>query len=597
MTQQLRYKILSKRFPNPLYKLHFVIQEYQLTGHYLQVELEVESSQNETVFCLPVWSPGSYMVRDYSRHIHKLEAFTFGKNGKNLEISQIGLDSWKIQNEGKSFHLRYVVYGYDYSVRSNYFTTEFCILHPPALFLYPKDQVVSEITLEISNDLPFDFCHSGLNGKGKKRFSKNLDEFLDTPILLSNREEISFQSGGCDHEIVFEGELPKSIQKTLISDLQKITAEQIRCMGVSPNTRYLFILILSEGAYGGLEHLNSSVNMYDPLKAVSKDGYLKLLELLSHEYFHLWNVKRIRPIALGPFDYQKPSLTKELWIAEGITSFYDAYFLVKTKHLNPESYLVKVMEDLQSLEKSEGESWMSLEDSSFTAWTKFYNRPNDPNANNTGISYYVKGGILALAMNLHLLSETSGKHSLLDVMNEVYQSFHIGKNRGFTKIEFFEAAKKRTGIDLKLEFGDYLDKPVSIPIEKYLHKIGVKRLDSNPGIELGFGTRDERGYLFINKIDWKFLDTSVDLSLGDEWIALNGIRIHSGNRKDLLKQCKAGEKIELLISRRGKILKRKMKLSKRFQTSQLKLEDHLSEEQTKLRNLFFGLDKSSSSKS
>lgn len=155
-----------------MYKLHFVIQEYQLTGHYLQVELEVESSQNETVFCLPVWSPGSYMVRDYSRHIHKLETFTLGKNGKNLEISQIGLDSWKIRSEGKPFRLRYVVYGYDYSVRSNYFTTEFCILHPPALFLYPKDQVVSEITLEISNDLPFEFCHSGLNGKGKKRFLK-----------------------------------------------------------------------------------------------------------------------------------------------------------------------------------------------------------------------------------------------------------------------------------------------------------------------------------------------------------------------------------------------------------------------------------------
>ncbi|TGL69707.1 M61 family metallopeptidase [Leptospira kmetyi] len=570
-------------------KLKFLVQEYQLTGHYLQVELEIASAQKETILSLPVWSPGSYMVRDYSRHVHKMEAFVSGKNGKSLEVVPIGLDSWSVKSEGESFRIRYVVYGYDYSVRSNYFTTEFCLLHPPALFLYPRDLEVSEITLEISNALPFEFCHSGLAGKGKKRGSTDLDEFLDAPILLSNRAAIPFRSGECDHEIVLEGELSKSVQKTLIADLQKITEEQIRAFGESPNARYLFVLILSEGAYGGLEHLNSSVNMYDPLKALSKDGYLKLLELLSHEYFHLWNVKRIRPIALGPFDYQKPSLTKELWIAEGITSFYDAYFLVRTKHLSAESYLAKVMEDLQSLEKSEGESWMSLEDSSFTAWTKFYNRPNDPNANNTGVSYYVKGGILALAMDLYLLSETSGKFSLLDVMNEVYQTFFVGKKRGFTKIEFFEAAKKRTGVDLKLEFGDYLDKPVVIPIERYFHKIGVKRLDSSPGVELGFTTREERGNLILSKVDWKVLDPSVDLSQGDEWIALNGSRIHSGNRKDLLKQFKAGDKVELLIARRGKILKRKLKLSKRFQSSQFKFEEHPSEDQVRLRNLFFGL--------
>ncbi|MBE8401550.1 M61 family metallopeptidase [Leptospira borgpetersenii] len=570
-------------------KLHFSIQEYQLTGHYLQVELEIMSPRKEITLSLPVWSPGSYMVRDYSRHIHKLEVSALGKNRKRPEVSQIDLDSWSVLCEGTPFLIRYVVYGYDYSVRSNYFTTEFCLLHPPALFLYPKDEKVSEITLEISNSLPFEFCHSGLDGKGKKRFSKNLDEFLDAPILLSNRAAIPFHAGECVHEIVLEGELSKSVQKTLIPDLQKITEEQIRSFAGSPNNRYLFILILSEGAYGGLEHLNSSVNMYDPLKAISKDGYLKLLELLSHEYFHLWNVKRIRPITLGPFDYQKPNLTRELWIAEGITSFYDAYFLVKTKHLNAELYLAKVMEDLLSLEKSEGESWMSLEDSSFTAWTKFYNRPNDPNANNTGVSYYVKGSILALAMNLHLLSESSGDHSLLDVMNEVYQTFHLGKNRGFTKIEFFEAAKKRTGIDLKSEFGDYLDKPIPIPIEKYFHKIGVRRSDSNPEVELGFGTREDKGNLIIHKIDWKFLDPSVDLSQGDEWIALNGTRIHSGNRKNLLKQFRAGEKVELLISRKGKILKRKMKLSKRFQTSQFKFEEQISEKQKRLRNLFFGI--------
>ncbi|MBE8431903.1 M61 family peptidase, partial [Leptospira interrogans serovar Pomona] len=274
---------------------------------------------------------------------------------------------------------------------------------------------------------------------------------------------------------------------------------------------------------------------------------------------------------------------------EGITSFYDAYFLVKTKHLNAELYLAKVMEDLLSLEKSEGESWMSLEDSSFTAWTKFYNRPNDPNANNTGVSYYVKGSILALAMNLHLLSESSGDHSLLDVMNEVYQTFHLGKNRGFTKIEFFEAAKKRTGIDLKSEFGDYLDKPIPIPIEKYFHKIGVRRSDSNPEVELGFGTREDKGNLIIHKIDWKFLERSMNLRQGDQWITLDGTRIQDGDQKNLLKIVSTSEEVERVISRKGKILKRKMKLSKRFQTSQFKFEEQISEKQKRLRNLFFGI--------
>lgn len=566
--------------------VRFVLDPYKPHQHYIRVEMEVRPTKQETLVCIPNWSPGSYKIRDYSKSIHQVSLIQ-PKPGWTLE--QIDLDTWKVHSKGETFRISYLVFGFEHTVRTNYFTSEFILLHPPATFLYPKDQRTGEIEISWKNLGGFHYCHTGLEKKDSSKNTwkaRNLDELFDSPILLTDEKALSFDTEGCKFDLVVLGEVGSSDKKKIAMDLEKIVSTQIRTMGGTENAYYLFVLDMTENLYGGLEHLNSSINQFDPYGFTNPENYRTLMELLSHEYFHHWNVKRIRPIALGPFDYQKPNLTKELWIAEGITSFFDAYFLLICEIYSPQQYLNKIWKDILELEESEGESWMSLEDSSFTAWTKYYNRPQDPNFSNTGISYYTKGAILALSMDLFLLSESKGEKSLVDVMKALYKNFHQEKKRGFTKTEFFQAAKKATGFDLKLEFEKYLSEPQRIPVEKYLHKIGVRRTNSSPKSDPGFRVKEEKGRLLVNKVLLNKNIRDSDINVGDEWISIDNRRVLPGNFKDLLNSYPVGGKAELLLARRGAIVKRKIKFDKTPSQNELWLDEKADKNEIFLREKF-----------
>ncbi|TGK03919.1 M61 family peptidase [Leptospira semungkisensis] len=571
--------------------LKYFLDTYKPHQHLLRVEMEVHPDKQETLLCIPNWSPGSYKIRDYSKSIHKLD-FISPKSGWTLE--QIDLDTWKINSKGETFKISYLVYGYEHTVRTNYFTSEFILVHPPATFLYPKDKLDLEVEISWKTLSPFRYCHTGLKKKeGSKNVYKanNLDEFFDSPILLSNEKELSFSVQGCDFDLVILGDISAPDKKKIAKDLTLIMETQIPNMGGTENSYYLFILDMSENLYGGLEHLNCSINQYDPNGFSSPENYRILMELLSHEYFHHWNVKRIRPIALGPFDYQKPNLTKELWIAEGITSFFDAYFLLLCELYSPQQYLNKIWKDILELEESSGESWMSLEDSSFTAWTKYYNRPFDPNFSNTGISYYTKGAVLSLGMHLFILSETKGKKSLLDVMQALNKQYHQEKKRGFTKSEFFQTAKKATGLDLKLEFDPYISEPKRIPIEKYLHLAGIERTPSKPKAEPGFRVKEERGRLIISKILLGKSIRDVDINVGDEWISIDNRRVLSGTYKEILNNYQPKRKAEILLSRRGQILKRRIQFDSSASNCELWIDEKAKSQALETREKFFNLNK------
>ncbi len=573
----------------------FQLDPYKPHQHYLKVEMEVHPSKQETLLFIPTWSPGSYKIRDYSKSIHQVK-FVQTKPGWTLE--QIDLDTWKVFSRGETFKISYLVHGFEHTVRTNFFTTDLILVHPPATFLYPKDQLAKAVEVSWKNFGPFEFCYTGLPKKESSKSTwkaENFDELYDSPILLTNEKAVPFSSEGCTFDLVVLGEIGITDRKKIAKDLNQIVTTQITTMGGTENSYYLFVLDMTENLYGGLEHLNSSINQFDPSGFANPDNYRTLLELLSHEYFHHWNVKRIRPIVLGPFDYQKPNLTKELWIAEGITSFFDAYFLLLCELYSPQQYLNKVWKDILELEESEGESWMSLEESSFTAWTKYYNRPQDPNFMNTGISYYTKGAVLAIAIHLFLLAETKGKKSLTDIMKALYQQFHKDKRRGFTKPEFYQTAKKSTGIDLKLEFEPYLSEAKQVPIDKYLKLIGVKRTTSTPKNDPGFRVKEERGRLIISKI---FLSKSIkdtDINVGDEWISIDNRRVLPGNFKEILNSFPIGKNAELLLSRRGKVFKRKIKFDKSPSQNEFWMDEKASPNAIFLREKFLFLNKETGS--
>ena len=356
-------------------------------------------------------------------------------------------------------------------------------------------------------------------------------------------------------------------------------------MGNSPNDYYLFVVNLSQPSYGGLEHKASSINFFSPELINDEEEYKKLLELLSHEYFHLWNIKRIRPIALGPFDYQNPNLTKELWIAEGATSFYDIYFLYQSNFLSKDEFVVRLQSDIFSLDETIAENLMSLEDSSFTAWTKYYKR--NGNSHNLTVSYYTKGAVLILCMILYILRKSEGNKSFRDIMQLLYTKYHIQKNRGFTKQEFFDTAKEATGIDLKTEFDPYLIKPIKIPVDDYLESIGLFRIESDISPDLKFKIKEKNGNLYVNKILFSDDETSFDLQLDDELIAMNGKRINKSMFDRAEKMLQPKERVHFLISRFGHTKEIMLEVGFCYKNKKLSFIDEPNESQKKLQDIFF----------
>ncbi|XDD44472.1 M61 family metallopeptidase [Leptospira sp. WS60.C2] len=568
-------------------QIQYEVSIFDLYKHYFQVRLLVETNQKEIIFCLPNWTPGSYMIRDYATHLHKFDARNL-LTQEPVHWEMVDLHRWKLTQLPPKFEITYIIYAFeDFTVRTNYLETEFGFINPPALFLYPEGKLDTKASIEFKVSDYFPNIYTSLprdENNPHKFLSDHFDELFDSPFHLSKKNSTFFTAGTTKHELLIEGDVSFDFKTKLANDLQKITETQIQWMGESPNEYYLFVLNLSLPAYGGLEHKASSINYFNPELIHDEEEYKRLLELLSHEYFHLWNIKRIRPIALGPFDYQKPNLTRELWIAEGFTSFYDAYFLFQSGFLNLDEYLNKLQSDIFSLEDNEADFWMSLEESSFTAWTKYYKR--NGNSHNITVSYYTKGGVLALCMNLFLLQESKEKKTIRHVFHKLNEVFVKEKQRGFTKQEFFDTVKEVTGVDLKMEFNDYLELPKPIPVDYYLDMIGIHRIQTDLVGETGFKTKDKNGNLFVQRIQHKSDSDSFDLMLDDEILAINGKRASISVLQKLEKNLRPGEKFHLILSRAGKIKEIMATASGYYKTRKFIISEDCSPEKKELREYF-----------
>ncbi|WCL47582.1 M61 family metallopeptidase [Leptospira sp. GIMC2001] len=563
----------------PLSQIEFTITKLDTTRHFYFVRLRMQNDLERTVFSLPSWTPGSYMIRDYSRHLHKFSA------NKNWE--QTNLSEWVVFGSGEIV-IEYLIYAFeDLSVRTNHLDEDFGFINSSGLYLCPVGFENSAISISFELNGKFARVLSSLERINQNQFlANNYDELYDSPFLLTNNNPIAIDINGSRHDIVIEGSISKNKTEQLLIDLKKIIEIEIEYMGVNPNEYYLFMLLLVDSGYGGLEHASCSVNIFDPSKIDDPKEYLKLLELLAHEYFHLWNIKRIRPIALGPFDYNNVNLTRELWIAEGITSFFDAFFLLKSHILTIDEYLNKLMEDITQLEDNSAEDYMSLEESSFTAWNKFYKR--NANSNNTVVSYYTKGAILVLCMYIRILKETSGKKTFTDIMKELYSEFFESKKRGFTKIEFFDIAKKVTGLDLRTEFDAYITQPRRIPVYDYLHYIGVYKLEEKESIDLGFSFRENGIGLIVNKLFESKMDPQLDIYIGDEILAINNIRFRTvGSLNSYLDSLNNREPIQILLSRKNRIKEVLCNPILSFKVKKLVLGTEINQEQLVLRESFF----------
>jgi predicted metalloprotease with PDZ domain len=393
--------------------------------------------------------------------------------------------------------------------------------------------------------------------------SPNYDILFDSPIEVGNQDVFGFEAAGVKYEVAMCGG-GNYDKERLQKDMPKIVEQETAIYGENPNKRYVFIVHNTSKGGGGLEHLSSTVLGAARDNYASEGGYRGFLSLVAHEHFHLWNVKRLRPIALGPFDYDNENYTTDLWIAEGFTAYYQDIIVRRTNLYPPDVYLGVLAADINYVANQPGNKIQALADASYDAWIKYY-RPNE-NSGNTNISYYNKGSIMALMFDLEIINDTQGKRCLDDVMKYMYDTYYKTKKRGYTDLEFKQALEKFSGKNLDEFYKKYIYGLDDIDYDKYLAYAGyhlVDELAGNNDPNLGVGTANTNGKIIVSSVVRSTAAWIDGINVNDEITAIDGNKVT--DMSTILNGKKPGDQIAVSVLRDGQPMTLPVTLLKKTQ--------------------------------
>lgn len=528
--------------------IDYIVSFNKIKSHYVTVDITFDAAGKDFVdFKVPVWTPGSYKVREFSNAFENVTA-------DDNEVTRVDKNTWRIATNGASdMTLSYDVYCFAISVRQSYADENYAFLHGVSSFGYIDGYEKEQIVLTIQPYEGWKNVEVALpqtKAAGYVFTCDNYDLLADSPIALGNFDKTSYTSGKVPHTVVMIGEGNYDLD-TIKEDFKKISDSQIAMMGDHPSDRYTHFIYNVGSGGGGLEHLNSQTSMMYRWGYSSAGRYRNFLGLIAHEYFHLWNVKRVRPIQLGPFDYDKEVYTDMLWIAEGITSYYDDKTLHRIGLYDDEEYLGILASQINRLENSPGKDIMSLAHSSMLAWVKAY-LPSEESMNTT-VSYYNKGMIAAALLDLEI--RANSEKSLDDVMRTLYNDFYKKQNRGFTHEEFIGVCTETAGKDMKSFFDDVIFSTKPLDYATILGKFGIYIEDKNADKTVawsGVVSSHGNGKTTISNIYSNSPAVEAGLSVNDEIIAINGWRV--GDRlEDHDAMYGVNDGVEITYARDGKI--------------------------------------------
>lgn len=516
----------------PVPEIAFTVSMPKPHTHMLEVEIRVKRAAPapaEEFLVMPVWTPGSYMVREFARHVQNFAAQD--STGRALQWEKTNKNTWRVVTQNaREWQASYRVYANELSVRTNQLNSDHAFWNNAALLMYLDGFLQAPSTLRVQAPQPWKIA-TGLPAAGRNTFrAENFDMLYDSPVEVSNFRTISFDVKGVPHRIVIDGEGNYDAER-LRRDVQKIVAASVELMGGEiPYRDYTFILHLRANTGGGLEHLNSTALGFRRFGFKPESSYRGFLSLVAHEFFHVWNVKRIRPDALGPFDYTKENYTKLLWVAEGITSYYESIILRRAELITEKEYLAAVAGAFQSLQKIPGRMVMTVEEASFDSWIKFYRQ--DENAVNSQVDYYDKGAILGLLLDLEIRKLSKNSKSLDDVMRHLYTEF-FKQNRNYTPADFQRISEQMGGAGMDEFFSRYVRGRDELDYNRGLSVAGLQ-LDTSEAVELA--KAQEKAYLGadLNQEADRLLVTRVyagspayeqGLNSGDQIVALDNMRV------------------------------------------------------------------------
>ena len=523
-------------------------------NHYFEVEMSISQiNQKSLIVKLPVWAPGSYLVREFSKNINLVRAFN--EQGKELEIIKTAKNAWQINTTGiKSLKVRYEVYSFELSVRTSFLDLTHGYISGPGIFMYVDNFKDTKGILKIFPFEKFKKINTALpiaplelQGDAYQAFEfENYDQLVDCPIEIGNQVVFEFNAAGVKHTVAMYGEANYNIPLLKV-DMAKIIESETAVFGFNPNKNYLFIIHNVPGGDGGLEHVNSTTLSVNRWTYAGAD-YLDFLNLVAHEYFHLWNVKRIRPIELGPFDYDNEVYTSLLWVMEGFTSYYDELIMLRSGYYSQAEFLTKLQSLMNYAEGSVGSRVQPVAHASFDAWIKSY-RPNE-NSSNTSMSYYSRGCVLAAVFDAMIIEKYKGEKCLDHFMQHLYKTYYEGKNRGFTEAEFKSELAVFTGHDMDDFFKRHINGTEIIPFNDYFFKIGVQ-VTQNALTKPSFGATVQNigGKVIIKNIRAASAAEDAGLSVNDEVIACNGYRVDQAMFDAMMNGLALNDEAEVLLSR------------------------------------------------
>ncbi len=551
-------------FESKALKINYYLAMPEPHTHYFEVKTIVtEVSGNFVDVKLPVWAPGSYLVREFAKHIDSFEAK--GGSGQALKFDKINKNTWRIfSTKNSTVEFSYKVYANELSVRTSFINTEHGYTNGTSVFMYVDKQKQLPCTLHIKPYIGWKKISTALTCIDPINFiytATDYDWFVDSPIEIGNQVTFDFEAAGGKHEVAMFGAGNYNAD-TLKRDMKKIVEALAQVVGENPNPRYVFIIHNLTNPSGGLEHLASTTLQVNRFTYAPKSSYMNFLGLVAHEYFHLWNVKRIRPKALGPFDYDTENYTHNLWLSEGVTNYYSDLALLRCGFISADEFVNRVNTNINQVEDQPGNKMQSATESSWDAWIKGY-RPHE-NSYNTTISYYSKGQILGAALDAVIIDATNGNKRFDDVLKLLYTMYYKKQNRGFTDDELLQAFNTVAGKDLSQFFVDYVYGVKTLDYDGIFSKIGLNLLLSYPGKGkpyLGANFSEASGKLTVrgvNKGSCAYID---GLNVDDEVIAVDGYRINNDKLTKYINAKKIGETLSFMIARDDKMLEIKIKLT------------------------------------
>lgn len=529
--------------------------------HHVRVTLKLQrpKSAQKVRFFMPAWSPGSYMIREYARNVRWFEATQ--KNGETLFHTQVNKDVWEVdfarselkKNEDE-FQISYDVYCKDLTVRTSYIDQSHAWLHGPSYLMGLLDHKMERPSIEFRFPSLWSKLSTTLKDISDKRDvflyeAQNYDELLDCPVEIGCHETDGFMVLGKAHHLATYGD-PYPHKNKLKEDIKTVVETVAKhFQNELPYEQYLFITHFVPKLYGGLEHADSTALQFDGRKLANRKDYLSFLSLVAHEYFHLWNVKRIRPKELGPFNYLEESHSTLLWLAEGLTAFMDDLFVYRAGISTLEEYVEVVKTNLDSYYNIPGRRYHSLEQSSFNAWTKLY-RP-DENSKNSSISYYLKGGLVFTV--LHSLLTQQGK-SIDDLLALLWDSYKKRPEVGLTREEVYGMVKVLGGEEVLNKFSTMIETTEEVDFDTHFQSMGLElrwNEATTPWLGVDFEYAGDR--VILKGIVLDSPAHKAGLNAGDELLFLNGYRFLREDAQSLNNLVMVDQPYEFIVSRLGKL--------------------------------------------